>query len=297
MGYRFYVDSLIEAYKTTSDELAALKKAINIKQRKLENILSSAIKVASSVSNYTAFAMKPDLAGVRVRRYDFVYLDDFDSVLVMVMPSGLVKTRNVVSRRPVPQSELKKFSGVLNEHLSGYDATQVRLEDIMEMESEMGEYDFIVSPIVKTIYEELSSESSDLKVEGLNKFLSYPDYYDKDRLEEILEMFEKKKDFVEAISTEEARSVNDDSDKVKVYIGSENIVKVIDNSTLIFKPVRKEGRIMGAIGIVGPTRMNYKKVISTIDTLSRGVTELLQAPPGKNDDSDDNTSNGGKTET
>ena len=205
--------------------------------------------------------------------------------------------RSVVSRRPVPQSELKKFSGVLNEHLSGYDATQVRLEDIMEMESEMGEYDFIVSPIVKTIYEELSSESSDLKVEGLNKFLSYPDYYDKDRLEEILEMFEKKKDFVEAISTEEARSVNDDSDKVKVYIGSENIVKVIDNSTLIFKPVRKEGRIMGAIGIVGPTRMNYKKVISTIDTLSRGVTELLQAPPGKNDDSDDNTSNGGKTET
>jgi heat-inducible transcriptional repressor len=287
-GYRFYVDSLLQSFKTTKEEIDRLKQSLDVKQRQLDSILNSAIKMATNFSNYTSFAVKPStVGGTKVKRYDFVYIDDYNSVIVMVMPSGSVKTRNVVTQHPVPKEALEKLSDVLNEKLSDRDATKVTLQDIVEMELEMGEYDFLVSPVTKVIYEELSVESGDLKVEGLSKLLSYPDYYDKNRLSKMLEMFETKNDFLEAVTRATSQDLDSESDNIKIYIGSENIVKVMDNSTLIFKPVKSSGRTLGAVGIVGPTRMNYRKVISMIDMLSRGVTELIGAPPPKGSEQSD----------
>ena len=93
------------------------------------------------------------------------------------------------------------------------------------------------------------------------------------RLRELLALFEKKDTLLEVLS-DEARS----GDRVQIFIGRENLVKVMDNSTLVFKTVTQNGKPVGAIGIIGPTRMNYRRVIATIDSLSRGITETIDGP-------------------
>ena len=130
-------------------------------------------------------------------------------------------------------------------------------------------------------------------VEGVNRLLSYPEYSDVDRLQDMISLFEKKDDLLDVITDE---SEADTSDSVRVFIGNENVVKTMDNSTLIFKPIVQGGKTVGAIGIIGPTRMDYSRVIAMINRLTDGVSEImndskrrLAAPPG---DGADNTGQG-----
>ena len=146
------------------------------------------------------------------------------------------------------------------------------------MESVMGEASFLVSPVVKCICQVISSASGgDLKIEGVNKLLSYPEFYDIAKLREMLDLLERKDDLVQLISGETAPLMPSGArdDGVQVYIGRENPVIIMDSSSLVFKPVKQNGKTVGAIGVIGPTRMNYKKVISMIDGIAGGVSEVL----------------------
>ena len=141
----------------------------------------------------------------------------------------------------------------------------------------MGVYAYLVNPVSKGVYETLTSFSGgELKFDGINRLLSYPEYYDFDRLKQMLQMFEQKDDLLKLIS-EETRAVEQSGDdsKVQVYIGHENMVNIMDNSTLIFKTIKSGGHAIGTIGIIGPTRMDYSRVISMIDQLTSSIRDAL----------------------
>ena len=114
------------------------------------------------------------------------------------------------------------------------------------------------------------------KFDGINRLLSYPEYYDMERLRDMLALFEKK-DMLLKVLSEEAKN----SSGMQVFIGRENLVKVMDNSTLVFKPVVKDGKTVGAIGIIGPTRMDYRRVLAAIDSITKGVADVIEASTEK----------------
>ncbi len=272
-GYRFYVDSLIEGYDLTSKEIVDLKSSLARKQSELDNILNTAMQLASSMTNYTALAVKPKRHGFTVKKFSIVSVDDYDLVIVMVSSSGTVKTKNLRLDRAVSQKDAEKLSELLNRYLTGVMGKDITLNVIMQMEREMGEGEFLVSPVVKSIYEEMSADSGgELMFDGVNRLLSYPEFYDVDRLQDMLTLFEDKDDLLDVISDE---SEDAGSGGVKVFIGSENVVKTMDNSTLIFKPIVQGGKTVGAIGIIGPTRMDYSKVIAMINQLTVGISEII----------------------
>ena len=109
-----------------------------------------------------------------------------------------------------------------------------------------------------------------MKIEGVDRLLSYPEFSDVGKLKNLLGLFEQKEEIV---------SLVEDSDKsgVNVLIGSENTVDTMNGSTLIFKTIRVDGVDIGAIGIIGPCRMDYEKVISTIDSLTRSISQMMRA--------------------
>ncbi|MBR0302242.1 MAG: hypothetical protein IJQ80_00165, partial [Clostridia bacterium] len=286
---RFYIDSLIEGYDLTAKEIGELKDTLAHKQAELDHILNTAMELASSMTNYTALAVKPRSAGFTVRKFSIVTVDDFNFVLVMVTNTGEVKTRNLHSEREVPQEATDRMTELLNANLTGVTGREITLDVVLDMERKMGQYGFIVSPIAKSVHEAVSGDSGgELMVEGVNKLLSYPEYYDVDKLQDMLSLFEDKNDLLEVISD---GSESKEDDGVRVFIGSENVVKTMDNSTLIFKPIMKGGRAVGAIGIIGPTRMDYSRVIAMINRLTDGISEIMNdsgrrpalgggAPPG-----------------
>ena len=284
-GYRFYVDTLVEHYAMTAREIYQINELLKAKMAELDQILLTASKVASNLTNYTAFAIKPRAAQARIRRFDAVYLDEKSMILVLVAASGRVKTKNVRFDDGMVLSQVMtdQLAVALNDYIGGLCAGEITLQLIIEMEKFMGEYSAIISPVVKIIYEAMGElDEGELRVSGVDRLLEYPEFSDPDRMKEMLGAIENKEDILRMVSTPEGGGIN-------VVIGSESSVKVMDNSALVYKSIVKDGRTLGAIGVLGPARMDYAKVLATLEGLSGNIESLLGTesalPEAKEDES------------
>lgn len=126
-----------------------------------------------------------------------------------------------------------------------------------------------IDVVVKSIYETMNELGSEIKFEGVNRLLQYPEYSNLEKLQKMISTIEEKSDIMRAIS-----SIDQSDDDTKIFIGSENMVKIMDDSTLIYKNLKLNGKTIGAIGIIGPCRMDYSKVLATIDKLSYEISQL-----------------------
>ena len=252
-----------------------------IRQAELDGILDTAIRLASSMTDYTALAAKPRKVRVTVSHFEIIRTDERSLILVMLI-GGIVKTRRIRSRVPVSADAASRLETLLNGRLTGLTASEITMPLVIGMEREMGVDDYLVEPVVKGVCETVSAfDGGELRFDGIDRLLSYPEVYGGERLREMLTMFERKQDLLDVFSEMEMQSDGDDS--VKIYIGKENLVKTMDNSTLVYKPVKRDGVLVGAIGVIGPTRMNYSRVIAMIDHLSRGVSNLIEEGDERSD--------------
>lgn len=269
LGYRFYVDSLIESYAMTTGEITEINKLLKSKMNELDQILMAASKLAGNLTNYTSFVMKPKASSVSIKRFDVIYVDRHSMLLVMISDGGAVVTKQLSFEQGISQMTASDLAAALNDHISGLSANEITLPIIVELENAMGDKAGIVNPIIKIIYESMNElDDGDLKISGMDRLLQYPEYSNKDQLRELLGALENKDDILELVSDPE-------SDGVNVVIGSESSVKVMNNSALVFKPVVRDGKTIGAIGIIGPRRMDYAKVVATIDGLAGNVESIL----------------------
>ncbi len=269
LGYRFYVDSLIESYAMTAKEISEINTVLRSKMNELDQILMTASKLAGNLTNYTSFMIKPKASSVSIKRFDVIYVDSHGLVLVMISSSGGIVTKKLVIENTVSELTALDLSNALNDHIAGLTAHEITLPIIMSLEEAMGDKSFIVGPIIKIIYESMSElDIGDMKVSGMDRLLQYPEYSDKEQLRELLGALEEKKDILELVDPENTEGVN-------VVIGSESSVKVMNNSALVYKPVVRDGKTMGAIGIIGPRRMDYAKVVATIESLTGNIENIL----------------------
>ena len=135
----------------------------------------------------------------------------------------------------------------------------------------MAPHSELVNIVVKSIYETMNELGSEIRFEGVNRLLQYPEYKNLDKLQQMISTIEDKNDIIKAIST-----IDQSDDETKIFIGSENMVKIMDNSTLIYKNLKLNGKTIGAIGIIGPCRMDYSRVLATIDKLSDEISRLSE---------------------
>ena len=269
-GYRFYVDALLERYRTTNNEIDDIRRSLDNKLHELDDILSDASRLASSLTNYTSIAVRPRPAFVRVERYEAMYVDPRNFVLVMLFHGGAVKTKYVRVDFDIEAYDLQTICRLFNAKLINLTSEAITISLICALEREAGHAAPLVSPIIKTVYEAMSElDGGEVQVQGVNRLLEYPEYADVDSLKSMLGMFEHKDALLDLVA---ADSENDD---VHIYIGSENTVDVMNNSTLVYRQIKRGGRVVGAIGIIGPRRMNYSKVIETINQLAEGIDHAI----------------------
>lgn len=286
LGYRFYVDSLIDSYAMTAREVAQINNLLKIKMGELDRILVTASKLASTLTNYTGIAIRPRASSVSFERFEAVYIDAYNYLLIMMNGTAQVKTTNIRTEAPVDPQTVLALGKTLNDNLVGLTADEINLPIMMKLESDMGSRAELVSAAVKGIYEIMSElDGGELKLSGLNRLLQYPEYSDSEQLGELIGALESKDEILELVKTDD----NGESDNVKVVIGSESSVKVMNQSAIVYKQIKKDGRTIGAIGIIGPLRMDYARVLATIDSLGGNIANLLDGEDdkllkGKNDD-------------
>lgn len=269
MGYRFYVDSLVEQYAKTTHEVAQINQLLKAKMAEIDQILETASRLASSMTNYTGIAIKPKAASVTMSKFEIVSIDEHHFAMVMITASGAVKTKKVKIAGRVREEHLKRLSELFNDYLCGLCADQITLPIIMELESAMGDGAHLADAAVKCVYEVMSEmDGGELRLSGLNHLLKYPEYADTAEFGQLLGTLESQDEILDLVSQA-------DSDEVNVLIGSESPVKVMNNSSLVFKPIKKEGRTVGVIGVLGPRRMNYKQVLQAIDEITGSIASMM----------------------
>ena len=283
LGYRFYVDSLLQDYAMTAHDIAEINNLMKIKMSELDQILTTASKVASNLTNYTGFAIKPKASSVNITRFETLYIDSHSFVLVMLLSIGAVKTKNVMLDMSVNGDMIARLGDALNISLGGLAAEEITLPIIMKLEALMGSDSAIVSPVIKRIYDVMSEmDHGELKFSGIGRLLQYPEYSDKEKLGELLSTFEQKEDLLDLVSK------NADNE-LGVFIGSESSVKVMDQSTIVFKHIKQNGRTVGAVGVIGPRRMDYAKVLATLESIGGNISNIIGEPNALSDgDKDEN---------
>ncbi len=279
LGYRFYVNSLLEHYAMTANEVAQINRLLRVKMGELDQILTTASKLASSLTNYTGFAVRPRVGSVTVQKFEGIYLEENHFILVAVLSAGNVKTKHITPSQPVTADTVAQLTEVLNRYFVGLNSEQITLSVIMNAENELGADAVLVNPTVKIIYEILKeSDEGEMKVSGINHLLQYPEYNDREQFQELLGTLEKKEEILDLVSKSQ------DTGDINVLIGSESQVQVMNNSALVFKPIVKDGKTLGAIGVLGPRRMDYAKVLATLQGLSGNIEDIIQSPKGENND-------------
>jgi len=269
LGYRFYVDSLVEQYAKTSREVVQINQLLKAKMAEIDQILDTASRLASSMTNYTGIAIKPKASSVTMTKFEVVSIDDHTFAMLMITSSGTVKTKKVKILGEVREESLRRLAELFNGCLCGLSADMITLPIIMELENAMGDDAYLINPAVKSVYEVMNEiDGGEMRLSGINHLLKYPEYSDTQEFGQLLGTLESQDEILDLVSSSE----NDD---INVLIGSESPVKVMNNSSLVFKPIKKNGRTVGVIGVLGPRRMNYKQVLQTIGEITESISSII----------------------
>ncbi|MCD7775751.1 MAG: heat-inducible transcriptional repressor HrcA [Firmicutes bacterium] len=273
MGYRFYVDWLRERYQVTKRELDAINSVAATRRAELDKILESATKLVSAMTNYTALSITPRRTSVMAEHYETVYLGEKSLLIVVMLGEDTMRTVRVYSQIPLTREAVTRLSEVLNKYAAGVVAEDINLPTIMRMEAEMEEYGTLIAPIIKKIYEAMTEDvGGEVKIEGVNNLLQYPEYSDVDSVKDLLSIFERRDDIVKL-------AAGASSDDVNVYIGKENAVDSHGSSSIVMRTVKRDGEVVGAIAIIGPRRMDYSRVMELLDLLAGNVSSAVSKNP------------------
>lgn len=184
LGYRFYVDALMESYKLTATEIVSLNNIIKNKMGELDSILKSASKLIASMTNYTTVAVKaPHTDALTVSQFSYMLLEPTAFLLVMRMSDGNVETRHIRTEIPVDEEMLSKLSDVLGDNFCGVTSNAITLPMIMKAETEMGSAGTIIALAIKALYDTIGKpDEADINFEGINRLLEYPEFSDVEQM-------------------------------------------------------------------------------------------------------------------
>ncbi len=271
-GYRFYVEALVRQYSETKQEIDEINERLRYKLTEMDEILAEASHLASSFTDYTGIAFKSGAGKVRAERFDSVYISPRSFHLVMTFSGEIVKSKTVSPGFSVTKEDVSRFTDAANIYLANLTSDEITMPIIMKLEAIMGASSPIVHPAIKAIYEVMSElDTADIKVEGVNKLLKFPEYSNVSKLRDLLGVLEEKDKLLDVISS---RTKLDDD--INIFIGTEDEGDVMSNTTVIYKNITVGGKRL-AVGVIGPRRMDYQKVIHMITRLAAGIDRMFSS--------------------
>lgn len=273
-GLQTYIEALMESYKLSLEELNVLNELLEYKVGEFGKLLNQAARALSQITNYTAISvLKP--AALSVEKFRAVPIDDEGFLLVMRCKDSEVKTKTIKAA-DCDELKLKALEKGLNACLAGLTAEQVTLPVILTLEEQAEDARDLISPTLRAVNELLGvSTEEDMQVEGLTKLLTYPEFFDVSKAKEVLGVLEQKHALVNRMTEGEPGRPN-------VVMAGEGLTEA--NASVVYYPISYGGQTVGAIGVIGPKRMDYKKVIASLEYFASGLSEDLNGSEGGNED-------------
>ncbi len=261
-GYRLYVDQMMEA---KFQEIDDMKTELMEKTDQIDVLLKRVAKMLAADTNYTSVVSKPQYKHKKVKFIQITEVDVGQILTVIVIEGNIIKNKIINVAEAIDNEMILKLNIVLNTFLQGLDLTEINMAIIQQMKEQAGNYGELVGNILDSIAEALKEEDDvEIYTSGATNILKYPELSDRESASELLYTFEEKKQLSELITShmdeEEERGI-------QVYIGNETKVGSMKDCSLVTATYEIGEGVYGKIGIVGPKRMDYEKVVSTLQTL------------------------------
>jgi len=273
-GLRLFVDGLLEIGQLAPDERVQIEARISGTGRGLEDVLTQATTMLSGLSRCAGLlvAAKQDTV---LKHVEFVAVAPGKALVVIVGEDGQVENRLIDTPLGLPVSALSDASNYLNARLRGRSLEDARAEIVSELESERAELDVLTAKIVAeglaTLAPANGSDEKVLIVRGTSHLLDSVDaQIDLERVRNLFDDIERKADLIRLLELAKQ------GDGVRIFIGSENRLFSLSGSSIVAAPyANAQGKVVGVIGVLGPTRLNYGRIIPMVDHTAKVIGRLL----------------------
>lgn len=279
-GYRIYVDKLIELPVLNIEEIMEVTRALDVKINEIGQLIKKAATIMSKVTKYTSVAITPELDQSTLKAVQVVPIEKGKALIVVVTNTGVVKNTMIKINEQITPDAVIRVSTIVNEKLSGLTVDRINLPIIRELETLIGMSKEIVLPILNGIADCIGQiDKSEVYLDGTNNILNYPEFRDIDRAKEFLDVLEEK-DLIHKL-IKNASSKDSDAE-LSIQIGRENELPEINSCTLLTTTYSVGDKIIGSIGVIGPTRMEYSRVIASMNFIKKRMNEEIYKLIGEN---------------
>ncbi|MCH5275378.1 MAG: heat-inducible transcription repressor HrcA [Lachnospiraceae bacterium] len=270
-GYRLYVDTMMEEKEREVEEM---KEMLLEKEDKMEALLKQVVRVLAQNTNYATMISAPQIQRNKIKFIQLSRVDRGQILAVIVVEGNMIKNHMLEVPEGLDDETLLKLNMLLNTHLNGLPIEEINLGLIAALKQQAGIHSAIVSEVLDAVAEVIK-EDEDLEIytSGTNNIFKYPELADNAKASELISAFEEKR----ALSTLVQETLADENNTgIQVYIGDESPIQNMKDCSVVTATYELDGGMKGTIGIIGPKRMDYDKVVGTLKSLMHQMDDLYK---------------------
>lgn len=266
-GYRLFVDTLLTVEPLQGEQTRAIQGRLQADEP--QRLLSAAASLLSSLSHFAGVVMTPRRASL-FRQVEFLRLSERRILLIIVTPEGDVQNRILSTERDYTPSQLTEAANYINAHLAGLDFESISTRLQSELASLRDDITVLMQKAIEASNRALTEEADPVVISGERNLVGVADLSDNmERLRRLFDLFDQKTSLVQLLDASSR------AQGVQIFIGGESDLVPMDQISVVVAPYEADGRIVGTLGVIGPTRMAYERVIPIVDITARLVSSAL----------------------
>ena len=270
-GYRMYVDYLMEQ---KDKEVKEMQNMMIQKQDRMESVLKQVVKILANNTNYATLISAPQYHRTKLKFIQLSIISETQLLAVVVAEGNIVKNKMLNFEHGLNNEMLLKLNILLNTALNGLAMEEINLGLITKLKEQAGIHSDVVSKVLDTVAETIQMDDEmEIYTSGATNIFKYPELSDSSRASELISAFEEKKELANLV-TESMAQTSDIG--IQVYIGNEAPIQNMKDCSVVTATYELGSGIRGTIGIIGPKRMDYEKVVDSLKTLKRQLDNVFE---------------------
>ena len=272
-AYRYYVDRLMRMVRLTPAIQQFIEESLHGDELPCEELMAKASRVLAEVSKNVGLVLGPALEEKLLEHIKFIKLPDRRILVVIISKPNLIENNVLRLDEDISQEELDRSAAYLNAEFRGWSMRTIRLEIFNKIEEAKVIFDRLLQGVAKLLMEGAlgHDELGPLFVEGTSRILEQPEFEDARKIRELLLAFEEKAKLIKILGS----CLQSSESGVQIVIGEENPANEMRHCALVVAPLLYRSRVVGALGVVGPTRMEYDRAVTTVDYVAHLCNRLL----------------------
>ncbi|WP_027625032.1 heat-inducible transcriptional repressor HrcA [Clostridium lundense] len=267
-GYRLYVDKFMQLHKLSPIEENIIKTHIlNSALYEMDRVIKQATSILAELTGLTSIVKSPSGKKSCIKSIQLINIDVNNILSVIITDTNIIRNNVIRTKKSIDNYSLAKLSNILNVRLNNLTVEEINLEVINNLKNDLRGYEDIFNAIIPALYESLNSiDTFDIYLEGTTNIFNYPEYNDIERAKNFLSLVDNKDKVNDLINS---------SDSITIKIGEENFVEDAKDCTVISAVYSLKNKPLGSIGVIGPTRMPYSKVVSILGEIVNEINNVL----------------------